>query len=116
MTATAPPPAAAVLRLSRGTFDPARHAEVAAMIDRTAAYLVPAIRALPGLLSYHAATSPAGWTVQVSVWTSAEAGSAMSRLPEMRDRALAEALALGIAFEPIVQVPIQWSVPPAGTP
>ncbi|MCU0759072.1 MAG: hypothetical protein MUF07_07720 [Steroidobacteraceae bacterium] len=68
-------PAGAILRVSRGRFDPARFTEVDAMIRRTGDYLVPAIRRLPGLIAYFAATAPDGITTQVSVWESAEAGA-----------------------------------------
>lgn len=106
-------PKAAVLRMSRGRFDPARYAEVDAMIRATGDYLIPAIRALPGLIAYYAATSPEGVTTQVSIWTSDAAGRQMSSLPEMRDRARAEAEAFGVVFEPIIQFPIDWFIPSA---
>jgi quinol monooxygenase YgiN len=106
-------PPGAVLRVSRGRFDPARYEDVKAMIEETGAYLVPAIRALPGLIAYYAATTPDGITTQVSIWADAEAGKQMSTLPEMRDRARAAAEALGVVFDPIVQFPVNWSILPA---
>jgi hypothetical protein len=105
-------PSTAVIRVSRGRFDPARFAEVDEMIRRTGDYLVPAIKRLPGLLGYYAGTAPEGLTTQVSLWESDAAGQQMRTLPEMRDRARAEAEALGVVFEPIVQYPIDWSVAP----
>jgi hypothetical protein len=103
-------PSGAILRMSRGRFDPARFAEVNAMITKTGEYLVPAIKKLPGLLAYYAATTPDGVTTQVSIWESANAGMQMSTLPEMRDRARAEAEALGVAFDPILQFPLNWTI------
>jgi hypothetical protein len=103
-------PPTAVLRVSRGRFDPARYEEVRAMIDATGAYLVPAISKLPGLIAYVAATTPDGVTTQISVWESAEAGTQMANLPEMRDRARSEAIALGVSFEPILQYPLNWTI------
>ena len=43
-------PEGVVVRVSRGTFDPARFAEVQAMTIATGRYLVPAISGLPGLI------------------------------------------------------------------
>ncbi len=109
---TDPVPAGAVLRVSRGRVDPARYDAVRAMIDETGTYLVPAIRALPGLLSYYAATSPDGVTTQVSLWENETAAMRMATLPEMRDRARPAAEALGVAFEPILQFPLNWTAAP----
>ena len=88
-------PVGAVIRVSRGRFDPAQFAQVDAMIRRTGEYLVPAIRKLPGLIAYYAGTSPEGVTTQVSIWASSEQGLQMGTLPEMRDRARAEAIEMG---------------------
>ena len=49
MSLTLPP--TAVIRVSRGNFDPARFAEVELMTRNTGTYLIPAINRLPGLLS-----------------------------------------------------------------
>jgi hypothetical protein len=57
----------AVIRVSRGTFDPARFEEVERMTRETGKYLIPAIRQLPGLVEYFAAASPTGSIVHVSV-------------------------------------------------
>jgi hypothetical protein len=103
-------PSSAVLRVSRGRFDPARYEEVRDMIDATGVYLVPAISALPGLIAYAAATTPDGLTTQVSLWESPEAGMQMAALPEMRDRARSEAIALGVTFEPVQQIPLNWTI------
>ena len=78
--ATAPLPEGAVVRVSRGTFDPARFAEVQAMTIATGRYLVPAISRLPGLISYYAGASPGGSVIHVSIWDSDEKASQMSQL------------------------------------
>jgi hypothetical protein len=81
--ATAPLPEGAVVRVSRGTFDPARFAEVQAMTIATGRYLVPAISRRPGLISYYAGASPGGSVIHVSIWDSDEHASQMGRLKEM---------------------------------
>jgi hypothetical protein len=103
-------PPGAVIRVSRGRFDPLKFAEVNTMIQRTGEYLTPAIRKLPGLISYTAGTTPDGLTTQISIWESAEAGMQMSTLAEMRDRARVEAEAMGVQFEQIIQFPVNWAV------
>jgi hypothetical protein len=98
----------AVLRVSRGRFDPARHAGVERLTVETGACLAPAIAVAPGLPSPVAATSPDGVTPQVSVWTSDAAVKPTPTLPETR--AGGEAEAPGVAFEPIVQFRVNWTV------
>ena len=71
MTASPIPPTA-VVRVSRGNFDPARFPEVHEMTVATGRYLIPAIKKLPGLISYHAGASPDGSMVHVSIWESDE--------------------------------------------
>jgi hypothetical protein len=102
-------PSGAVLRVSRGKFDPERFAEVDAMIRATGVYLIPAIQRLPGLIAYFAATSRDGVTTQISIWDTGEHGQQMATLPEMRDRARSEAQALGVVFDPIMQFPLNWT-------
>lgn len=100
----------AVVRVSRGTFDPARFAEVEGMSRETAVYLVPAIRRLPGLLDYVAAVSPSGSLVHVSIWDSDEHAQQMSSLKEMIIDARQAAVASGVEFAPIVNHPVSWTV------
>ena len=61
-------PTTAVVRVSRGSFDPGRFAEVDAVNKKVSEYLVPAIRRLPGLIHWYAGVSPEGSIVNVSVW------------------------------------------------
>jgi hypothetical protein len=103
-------PATAVLRISRGSFDPGRFAEVDAASRRVADYLVPAIRQLPGLISYYAGTSADGSTVHASIWDSDEHAAQMGQLKEMTVDARAELEAVGVTFSPIVNHPVAWSI------
>src|SRR5215472_5097044 len=108
MTESLPP--TAVVRVSRGSFDPARFSEVRETTTTTSEYLIPAIKALPGLISYHAGTSPDGSVVHVSLWESDEHAQQMSRLKEMivdTRQAYEEA---GVTFTPIVNYPVDWTI------
>jgi hypothetical protein len=108
--ATAPLPADVVVRVSRGTFDPARFAEVQAMTIATGRYLVPAISRLPGLISYYAGASPDGSMIHVSIWDSDEHASQMGRLREMIVDARTDAEKVGVSFIPIVNYPVDWVI------
>ena len=103
-------PAAAVVRVSRGSFDPSRFAEVDAMKKKTSDYLIPAIKRLPGLIHFYAGVSPEGSIVNVSVWDSDEHAAQMDRLKEMTVDARGEMEAIGVTFTPIVHYPIGWTI------
>jgi hypothetical protein len=105
-----PIPPTAVIRVSRGNFDPARFPEVREMTVATGRYLIPAIEKLPGLISYHAGTSPDGSVVHVSIWESGEHADQMSRLKEMIVDARAAGEKAGVTFTPIVNYPIDWTI------
>jgi hypothetical protein len=107
---TTPLPAAAVVRVSRGDFDPARFGEIQAMVAATGRYLSPAIQQLPGLISYYAGASPDGSMVHVSLWQSDEHARQMSTLKEMIVDARAAAEKAGVTFVPIVNYPVDWSL------
>ncbi|HXL93134.1 MAG TPA: hypothetical protein VN969_29760 [Streptosporangiaceae bacterium] len=109
MTASPLPPTA-VVRVSRGNFDPARFPEVQEMSVAAVSYLVPAIKELPGLISYHAGTSPDGSMVHVSIWESDEHAQQMSRLKEMIVDARQAFEKAGVTFTPIVNYPIDWTI------
>ena len=109
MTADPIPPAA-VVRVSRANFDPARFPEVREMTVATGRYLIPAIKKLPGLISYHAGASPDGSVVHVSIWESDEHAQQMSRLKEMIVDARQDAEKAGVTFIPIVNYPIDWTI------
>ncbi len=108
MDLTLPP--TAVIRISRGTFDPARLAEVERMSQETAKYLVPAISKLPGLIKYFAAVSPAGSFVHVSIWESDAHANQMASLKEMIVDARAAGEAVGVQFNPIINHPVSWTI------
>lgn len=103
-------PATAFFRVSPGTFDPSRFAEVDAMNKRTSEYLIPAVERLPGLIHFYAGVSPEGSAVHVSVWDSEEHAAQLDRLKEMAVDARAEAEASGVTFHPIVNYPINWTI------
>jgi hypothetical protein len=107
---TAPLPETAVVRVSRGNFDPARFEEVHAMTIATGRYLIPAITKLPGLISYYAGASPDGSMVHVSIWESDEQAQQMGRLKEMIVDARNDSEKAGVTFIPIVDYPIDWTI------
>ncbi len=109
MTADPIPPTA-VVRVSRATFDPARFTEVQEMTVATSRYLIPAIKRLPGLISYYVGVSPDGSAVHVSIWESDEHAQQMSRLKEMIVDARQDAEKAGATFSPIVNYPIDWTI------
>jgi len=102
--------ASAVVRVSRGSFDPGRFAEVDAVNKKISEYLVPAISRLPGLIHYYAGVSPEGSIVNVSVWDSDEHAAQMGQLKEMAVEARGEMEAVGVTFTPIVNYPINWTI------
>jgi hypothetical protein len=106
-------PATAVVRVSRGNFDPSRCAEVDALNKKVSVYLVPAISRLPGLIHWYAGVSPEGSIVNVSVWDSDEHAAQMDRLKEMAVDARAEMEAVDVRFTPIVNYPVNWTILPA---
>lgn len=108
MTESLPP--TAVIRVSRGNFDPARFEEVDRVTKETSTYLIPAIQKLPGLLSYFAGSSSDGSTVQVSIWDSEEHANQMSSLKEMIVDTRHAYLAVGVTFPPIVNYPLSWTI------
>jgi quinol monooxygenase YgiN len=105
-----PIPPTAVVRVSRGNFDPARFAEVQEMSVAISRYLIPAIKQLPGLISYYVGTSPDGSGVHVSIWESDEHAQQMSRLKEMIEDARQDGEKAGVTFTPIVNYPIDWTI------
>jgi hypothetical protein len=107
---TAQLPETAVVRISRADFDPARFDEVQAMTVATGRYLIPAIKKLPGLISYYAGTHPDGSSVHVSIWESDEHAQQLSRLKEMIVDARGAAERAGATFNPIINYPIDWTI------
>lgn len=103
-------PATAVVRVSRGSFDPGRFAEADAVNQKVSEYLIPAISQLPGLIHWYAGVSPEGSIVNVSVWDSDEHAAQMDHLTEMTVTARGEMEAAGVTFIPIVNYPIDWTI------
>jgi hypothetical protein len=103
-------PAAAVVRVSRATFDPSRFAEADAMNKKTSEYLVPAIKRLPGLIYFYAGVSRERSAIQISVWDTVEHATQLDHLTEMTVDARGEAEAVGVAFTPIVNYPVGWTI------
>jgi hypothetical protein len=103
-------PATAVVRVSRGSFDPSRFAEVDAVNNKVSEYLIPAIRQLPGLIHWYAGVSPEGSIVNASVWDSDEHAAQMGQLKEMTVDARGEMEAVGVTFTPIVNYPVNWTI------
>jgi quinol monooxygenase YgiN len=100
-----------VVRVSKGRYRPELHAEVTVRLDASAKSLVPAIRAMPGCLSYCAGSDATTNTmVNVSVWDLLEHAQAMGSLPEMAALAK-DFIAPGVEFErPIANYPVLWQL------
>jgi len=97
-----------IIRVSRGRFDPAQSDAIAALLREGEATLVPALRAMDGLLDYYVALdSAAGVMVNISVWDSLDHAEAMSSLPEMQAQ---RDIFLGkdVQFEPILNREMIW--------
>jgi hypothetical protein len=80
------------------------------MTRETSAFLIPAIKKLPGLISYVAATSPSGSVVHVSVWDSDDHAQQMGHLKEMIVDARRAAEIVGVQFSPIVNHLVSWDI------
>ena len=107
---TANVPATAVLRVSSASFDPDLYSEISALSAKQSEYLIPAVKALPGLLDFVAAVSPDGTMVNYSVWDAAEHAAQMNSLKEMVVIARGEMEAAGVRFKPIVTQPVSWTI------
>ena len=98
------------VRVSRGHFESSQTAQVETMLRESEQSLVPAIRQLPGIVSYYAGIDgPSGSMVNVSVWDTLEAAQQMATLKEMADLRV-HFEAAGIRFEPVVNYDIVWQI------
>jgi hypothetical protein len=101
---------APVVRISTGRFAPANYQRVKELIEQSAGPLVPAIRALRGLLYYHAAVDPESSTiVNVSLWESLDAAKQLDGLAAMlAQRPILEGA--GVTFDKIVNYEALWKI------
>jgi hypothetical protein len=101
-----------VLRISRGRFAPEQYETVLRLIAESAGPLIPAIRALPGLLHYHAGVDPVTNTVEnVSLWaTMADARQMDTLAPMLAQRPILEAA--GVTFDRIANYEAVWTIAP----
>jgi len=106
------PVQAAVVRLSRGTFEPQIAQQVRARLEEGRASLEPALRTLQGLLHYYVAVDEQGATmINVSVWTGLVEARQMDVLaPMLAQRLIFEQL--GVRFDPIRNYPTLWAITP----
>lgn len=102
-------PTTAVVRVSRAGYDPSRFAEVDAASKKTAVYIIPAVRRLPGLIHFYSGVSPKGSIVQVSVWDTEEHAAQLDTLKEMVVDGRRDMEAVGVTFTPIFNYPIDWT-------
>jgi len=103
-----------IVRISRGSFDPASLSRVQARLMDSERELLPAIRGLRGCLHFYAAidgTSSA--MINASVWASLEDAKQMDTLAPMLALA-AEFTRLGVRFErPILNFGVLWEFAPS---
>ncbi len=99
-----------VVRISKGRFAADNYRRVNELIEKSAEPLVPARRALPGLLYYHAAVNPETNTVvNVSIWESLQAAKQMDSLaPMLAQRPILEAA--GVTFDKIANYETLWAL------
>ena len=100
----------AVVRISKGSFEPKNYDEIHRLSLEAAKILTPAITPLRGLIYYHASVDPVTNTfVHVSVWTDLEAAEQMGALPAMQaQRPILEKA--GVTFERIANYGPLWKI------
>lgn len=99
------------IRISKGRYPAELHESVTQRLAESASTLVPAIKALPGCLSFSAGSDAAtNSMINVSTWDTLEHAQAMGSLAPML--ALAQQFnALGVEFErPIANYPVLWTL------
>jgi hypothetical protein len=99
-----------VVRISKGTFPPAKYDEIYRLIQDSAKVLVPALKQLRGLVYYHAGVDArTGTVVNVSVWNSLEDAKQMDSLAAMlAQRPILEAA--GVTFDKIANYLPTWKI------
>ena len=100
----------AVLRLSRGWFEPQQYSQVETMLNEGARTLVPAIERLDGLVAYYVGIdAKTNSMTNTSIWTTDEAASQMWTLQAMLDQRDLF-LAIGVRFDPIANYAPLWDI------
>jgi hypothetical protein len=100
-----------VVRISRGSFDPALYEKVKERLTASQESLIPAIKQLKGLQHYYAGIEASSNTmINVSVWATLADAQQMSTLAPMLALAQ-EFTALGVKFErPIINYETVWEI------
>jgi len=100
-----------IVRVSRGSFEPAAYPEIRARLIESKRTLIPAIRALHGCLHFYAAIdSASSMMINASVWESPQDARQMDTLAPMLALA-AEFVKLGVRFDrPILNYEVLWDL------
>ena len=103
-----------VVRISKGHFSPEKYSDIKRLIEESARRLVPAIKALHGLVYYHASVDPVTNTVvNVSIWEDINAARQMDGLqPMLAERPILEGA--GVSFDRIANYEPLWAIEGAG--
>lgn len=102
----------AVVRISKGRFDPAHAAAARESLAESEVALREAITALPGLVHYYVGIDEGeGQLTNVSVWESLEQAHQMDTLaPMLAQRPVLQAV--GVTFETITNHTTLWTITP----
>jgi hypothetical protein len=100
------------VRISKASYAAALHTQVSEKLNSSSESLIPAIRRLPGCVSFFAGADAASNTmINVSVWDALEHAKAMSSLSEMTALAK-EFVQLGVEFERLTtNYEVMWQLP-----
>ena len=100
-----------VVRISRGSFEASRYADIERRLRDSSQSLIPAIRKLPGMINYYVGIDRESSTmVNVSIWENLEAAQQMGSLKEMLALA-GEFQSVGVQFErPIINYETLWTL------
>jgi hypothetical protein len=101
-----------VIRISNGSFEKDKVAEVEQALQDGRDLLYPAIARLPGLIAFYVAIDRrTGHVTNTSLWESFEAADQMRTLPEMLSER-SRVNALGVEFDTITNHDLLWDVRP----
>jgi hypothetical protein len=101
-----------VVRISKGTFDPADLGEAERLLAASEESLREPLQGMPGLIHYYVGIDREhGYLTNVSVWDTLEHAQAMNRLqPMLAQRPILEGA--GVAFEVITNHETLWTITP----